>query len=327
MIRRQFLLGAATAVGGLSIETGIAPARAMTADSSSASAMSLAEFIATRRSVDLAFGRIAYTDMGRGEAALFLHGFPLNGFQWRGVIERVASHRRCIAPDMLGLGYTEPAQGQSLAPDAQVNMLIALLDHLKVQSVDLVGNDSGGAVVQLFAVRHPERVRSMLFTNCDVAIDSPPAALRPILELARAGKFGSEFLRNSYEDKQMTRSEKGLGGACYVFRANPTDEMIEAYLGPLSRDPQRAALSDAYALALEENPLAGVEARLRDLRIPARLLWGDADTIFPLRDGEYLAGILAKSQGIRRVEGGKLFFPEEFPDLVAAEAKRLWRIS
>jgi haloalkane dehalogenase len=326
MIRRQFLLGAAAAVSGLSLEAGMSPARAMTADSSSASAMTLAEFTATRRSVDLSFGRIAYTDKGRGEAALFLHGFPLNGFQWRGVIERVASHRRCIAPDMLGLGYTEPARGQSVAPDAQVNMLIALLDHLKVQAVDLVGNDSGGAVVQLFAVRHPERVRSLLFTNCDVAIDSPPAALRPILELAHAGKFGSEFLRNSYEDKQSTRSEKGLGGGCYVFRANPTDEMIEAYLGPLSRDSRRAALSDAYVLGLEDNPLAGIAARLRELRIPARVLWGDADTIFPLRDGEYLAGILAKSQGIRRVEGGKLFFPEEFPDLVAAEAKRLWGI-
>jgi haloalkane dehalogenase len=327
MKRRRFLLSAAAAVGGLSIEAGVVPARTVTPDSSSASQMTLAEFRATRRSVDLSFGRIAYTDKGRGETALFLHGFPLNGFQWRGVIERVASQRRCIAPDMLGLGYTEPALGQSLAPDAQVDMLIALLDHLKIHSVDLVGNDSGGAVVQLFAVRYPERVRSLLFTNCDVETDSPPSALRPIIELARAGKFGSEFLRNSYEDKQLTRSEKGLGGTCYVFRANPTDEMIEAYLGPLSRDPQRAALSDAYVLALEKNPLAGIEARLRDLRIPARLVWGDADTIFPLRDGEYLAGILAKSHGIRRVEGGKLFFPEEFPGLVAAEAKRLWRIS
>ena len=42
-----------------------------------------------------------------GQAALFLHGAPLNGFQWRGAIERLSAHRRCIAPDFMGLGYSE----------------------------------------------------------------------------------------------------------------------------------------------------------------------------------------------------------------------------
>ena len=52
------------------------------------------------------FGRIAYVERGRGAAALLLHGFPLNGFQWRGVIPRLCAQRRCLAPDFLGLGFT-----------------------------------------------------------------------------------------------------------------------------------------------------------------------------------------------------------------------------
>src|SRR5690242_9376468 len=61
-----------------------------------------AAFAAARRFAQTPFGRIAYVERGRGDAALFLHGFPLNGFQWRGALDRLASHRRCVVPDFLG---------------------------------------------------------------------------------------------------------------------------------------------------------------------------------------------------------------------------------
>src|SRR4029450_13283340 len=104
------------------------------------------------------FARIAYVERGTGDAALFLHGFPLNGFQWRGALDRLSAHRRCVAPDFLGLGYTQVAPGQGVAPDAPVAMLVALLDMLSIATVDVVANDSGGAVAQLLVTRHPERV-------------------------------------------------------------------------------------------------------------------------------------------------------------------------
>ena len=71
-------------------------------------------------------------------AALFLHGFPLSSFQWRGAFDRLADERRrCVAADFLGLGFTEVAPGQSCAPNAQVEMLAALLDSLSISTVDL----------------------------------------------------------------------------------------------------------------------------------------------------------------------------------------------
>jgi pimeloyl-ACP methyl ester carboxylesterase len=81
------------------------------------------EFNSARKFVNTSQGRIAHIDKGHGPEALFLHGFPLNSFQWRGVIPRLSAYRRCIAPDFLALGYTEVAAGQSVAPDAQVAML------------------------------------------------------------------------------------------------------------------------------------------------------------------------------------------------------------
>jgi hypothetical protein len=72
----------------------------------------LNRFHASRQFVPTRFGRIAYVERGSGPAALFLHGLPLNGFQWRGSLERLSAHRRCLVPDLIGLGYTE-------APDQQ----------------------------------------------------------------------------------------------------------------------------------------------------------------------------------------------------------------
>src|SRR5262245_11463052 len=79
-----------------------------------------AAWSAARRFAETPFGKIAYVERGSGDAALFLHGFPLNGFQWRGALDRLSAYRRCVAPDLLGLGYCKIADGQSLAPGAAV---------------------------------------------------------------------------------------------------------------------------------------------------------------------------------------------------------------
>jgi haloalkane dehalogenase len=281
-------------------------------------------FQAARRFARTAFGRIAYFERGTGDTALFLHGFPLSGYQWRGALERLSPHRRCVAPDFLGLGRTEVARGQSVGPDAQVAMVAALLDTLSIPSVDLVASDSGGAVAQLFVTRYPKRVRTLLLTNCDAETDSPPPALLPQVALARAGKFVDEVLAPSLADKNFARSAKSIGGACYADPAHPTDAAIEDYFGPLVRSPERKALVHEYLIALEKNPLEGIAAALQRCTVPTRIVWGTADDIFSAESPGYLDRTFGNSRGVRRLEGRKLFWPEELPDVVAEEARRLW---
>lgn len=289
--------------------------------------MNAATFHASRRFAPTPFGKVAYVEHGAGDVALFLHGFPLNGFQWRGALDRLSSHRRCIAPDFLGLGYTEVADGQSFSPDAQVAMLVALLDTLSVSSVDLVASDSGGAVAQLLVTRHPGRVRTLMLTNCDAEIDSPPPALLPVIELAKAGTFVDQWLAPWLADKALARSAEGIGGLCYADPRHPTDEAIEYYFAPLVRSPIRKAQVHAYAVALERNPLEGIEPALQRCTVPTRIVWGTADNIFSSASPDYLDRVFGNSRGVRRVPGAKLFFPEEFPDLIADEARRLWGVS
>lgn len=284
------------------------------------------EFARQRKFADTRFGRIAYIDRGKGDAVLFLHGFPLSSFQWRDVIDRLQTRRRCIAPDFLGLGFTEVAHGQSVAPAAQVVMLATLLDQLSVKSVDIIANDSGGAVAQLFVVRYPERVRTLLLTNCDTEPDSPPPAVMPVIELARNGRFVEEMIVPQVKNPASARTPNGLGGLCYSDPSHPTDEAIEQYLAPMVSSSERKALGDAYAIALAPNPLAGVGAKLKQCKVPTRIVWGTADDIFSKESAAYLDRILSNSKGVRRVPGAKLFFPEEYPELIAEEALKLWTI-
>jgi pimeloyl-ACP methyl ester carboxylesterase len=277
-----------------------------------------------RRTVDLPCGSIAYAERGQGEAALFLHGAPLNGFQWRGALDRLAPHRRCIAPDFMGLGYSQVPERQSVAPAAQVAMLADLLDALHVGKVDIVASDSGGAVAQLFLVRHPDRVRTVLLTNCDTEPNSPPPMIKPVLDMANAGTLADDTAK-WLTDKNLARST--FGAAVYHDPAGFTDANIEYYVAPMVSTPLRRKQYHDFHKALAPNPLAGIEAALRRSTVPVRMVWGASDKIFPVADAAYLDRVFPRSQGIRQVPEGKLFFQEEFPDVIAEEARRLWGVA
>ncbi|TPG08187.1 alpha/beta hydrolase [Rhodanobacter glycinis] len=324
MRRRQFLM-----LTGATFAAGVVGARVSHADTHRGATgagllkpMDAVAFRATRRFAELPFGRIAYVERGLGDAALFLHGAPLNGFQWRGAIDRLSAHRRCVAPDFMGLGYSQIPEHQSLAADAQAGMLAALLDKLAIRKVDIVASDSGGAVAQLFVVRYPERVRTLLLTNCDVEPDSPPPKVKPAIEMARAGTLAGATAQ-WLTDKTLARST--FGAAVYSDPSRFADETIEYYVEPLVSSPLRRAQYHAFHLALEPNPLRGIEKSLKRSTVPVRIVWGASDDIFSQADADYLDRTFPRSRGIRLVPGGKLFFPEEFPEIIAEEARRLWR--
>jgi haloalkane dehalogenase len=323
MRRRDLLAGSVGALLSAAVG-GIGFGQPTSAASPSEDNVAARRYDRERRFAETAVARVAYIDRGTGPAALFLHGFPLSSFQWRGAIERLSAHRRCLALDLMGLGHTEVAPGQSVTPAAQAEMIAAFLDRLAIDQVDLIANDSGGAIAQLFVTKYAQRVRTLLLTNCDVETDSPPAALLPVIELARAGLYPDLWLEPWLQHKDVARSPAGLGGMCYSNPTHPTDAALDQYLRPLVASAERKALVNRYALGLTPNPLQGIAPLLRQCTVPTRIVWGMSDTIFSPRSPDYLAGVLARFTGIRRIRDAKLFFPEEYPDIIAAEARLLW---
>jgi pimeloyl-ACP methyl ester carboxylesterase len=281
-------------------------------------------FARRRRYVATAFGEIAYIQVGHGPAALFLHGFPLNSFQWRDALELLAPHRRCIAPDFLGMGHTRLPAEADMKPETQMRMLVAFLDKLGIGQSDVIANDSGGAVAQLLLARHPQRIRSLLLSNCDTEIECPPKAMEPVIELARHRRYAREWLVPWLQDPKKARSANGIGGMCYVHPTNPTDEAIATYFLPLVETEERLALTDRFAVSLTENSLADTGHLLRNSKVPVGIAWGMADSIFSPKGLEHLSQSVGNLRQVERLDGYKLFWPEERPDVIRDQALKLW---
>src|SRR6266446_3722023 len=128
--------------------------------------MSSQQIPSMTHSVETPSGRISYATAGSGPVALFVHGVLLNKHLWRHQLAKLSDIRRCIAVDLLAHGETEIVPNQDVSVTANGKMLIEVLDALKIDRVDVVGNDSGGGIAQIFAALNPERVRTLTLTNC-----------------------------------------------------------------------------------------------------------------------------------------------------------------
>jgi haloalkane dehalogenase len=330
MMRREFLKGTfgvgASLLSDVAMGLGGGAVVASPFSKFTEGTIDMREFHRIRLYADLPMARVAYIERGKGPVALFLHGFPLNSYQWRGALERLSPYRRCIAADFMGLGYTDAPPNADVSLPAQVEMLAALLDHLKIDEVDLVANDSGGLIAQLFIAKHGARVRSLLLTNCDVDENSPPAAFMPLIQSAKQPGVADRFIVPQVKDKNFARTDKGLGIA-YTHPTQLSDETIDLYFEPLIRTDVRKDQFSRYLLAFEPNLLVPIRSELKTFAKPAHIVWATSDIFFDAKWADWLDHTLPRSRGVKRVEGAKLFFPEEMPDVIAEEALKLWGIS
>jgi pimeloyl-ACP methyl ester carboxylesterase len=264
---------------------------------------------ATRDRVKTASGHIHYTDQGAGPVALFVHGVLLNGHVWRHQLTHLSDLRRCIAVDLLAHGDTEIASDQDVSMAANANMLKEFLDALAVDQVDLVGNDSGGGIAQIFAALYPQRVRSLTLTNCDAHDNWPPEAFKPFLSMAAAGGLRG-VLEAMLADKSVYRSPQALGPA-YEHPDRLSDDTIERYLRPLVRTEQRTHDFQRFLAAFDNAQTVKVEGRLKTLRAPTLIAWGTDDIYFPVKWSRWLAETIPGTRKRVELDGARIFFPEE----------------
>jgi pimeloyl-ACP methyl ester carboxylesterase len=285
--------------------------------------MTESKLSATRNSVETPSGRISYTQQGTGPVALFVHGVLLNGHLWRHQLEDLCDIRRCIAVDLLAHGDTEITPDQDVSVTANARMLKELLDALNIDQVDLVGNDSGGGIAQIFAALNPERVRSLTLTDCDAHDNWPPEAFKPFLAMAAGGGLRGT-IDALLSDKNVYRSAQALGPA-YEHPERVSDDSIETYLRPLVRTERRTIDLQRFLAAFDNRHTLAVEPGLKTLQAPTLIVWGTDDVYFDVKWSHWLADNIPGTRRRIELKGARIFFPEERPAEFNQELRAHWQ--
>lgn len=261
------------------------------------------------RFVEVPSGQIAYTDTGSGPVALFVHGVLMSKHLWRKQIAALSDVRRCIAVDLLAHGETEIQPGQDVSVTANADMLKEVLEELKIDQVDLIGNDSGGGICQIFAARYPEHIRSLTLTNCDTHDNWPPKAFQPFVEATRQGLHAG-LINSMIADKAVYRSPEALGPA-YERPDLVADADIDTYLKPLIKDPDRTRNFQRFVVAFDNVHTVRIEPQLKTLTAPTLIVWGDDDVYFPVSWANWLADTIPGAKPPVVLKGARLFLIEE----------------
>lgn len=275
-----------------------------------------------KKRVETPSGRIAYIEKGAGPVALFVHGVLLNGNLWRNQLDALSDVRRCIAIDLLAHGNTQIDPKQDVSATANAQMIREFLDALRVDRADLIGNDSGGGIAQIFAALNPERVRSLTLTDCDAHDNWPPDAFKPFLEMVAAGGLRAT-LEAMLADKSIYRSAGALGPA-YEHPDRVTDATIETYLRPFLRSDGRLHDLERFLLAFDCRHTLAIERSLRILQAPTLIVWGTDDVYFDLRWSHWLADAIPGTRRRVELQGARIFFPEERAEELNRELRAHW---
>jgi pimeloyl-ACP methyl ester carboxylesterase len=263
--------------------------------------------------------RLHVAEAGTGPPLVLLHGWPQHWWAWRRVLPELAAGRRVLCPDLRGLGWSDAPPGAYAKEDWAADLL-ALLDVLGLERVDLVGHDWGGLVALLAALRAPERMRSV--TAMSIVhpwLRAPRPSPHLLVPLAYQGPLatplvGERLLRHAPE---VVRALIRRGSH---RSARWTTEELDAYARVL-QEPARARASSALYrtfLLREAAALATGRYAARRLRVPALMLTGAADAVVgpPVLEGFEEHADVARTAVVERAGH---FLPEERPDAVLAE--------
>jgi pimeloyl-ACP methyl ester carboxylesterase len=283
--------------------------------------MQLSELNAHRHTATTGFGEISYLDVGAGPTALFVHGIATNAYLWRHVMHALRGQRRCIAIDLPLHGQSPVTAEQDLSLAALAAGLDDFCEVLGLTGVDLVANDTGGAIAQIFAARHPQRLATLTLTNCDTVDNLPPEAFKPMIELAAAGKLAPSAVA-MFANPKAAAQISFASGYEHLDRIDP--DVIRSYLQPCFGTIERARQFERLLVSLDVGDLQAVMPQLGELTVPTLVVWGTGDAFFDVSWAYWLRDTIPGTTRVVTVDGARLFFPEERPNDLVPHLAQHW---
>lgn len=266
-----------------------------------------------RHEIELPAGRIRYREAGQGKPVVFVHGYLVDGRLWDGVVDRLSDRCRCIAPDWpIGSQQIAMKPDADLSPPGIAALIDSFLAALDLDDVTIVGNDSGGAMSQVLATRHPERIGRLVLTNCDTHKNFPPGPFKALVPIAKL-PGGMAALGVPFRIGAVARA------AFRPFTRDPLPaELIASWMEPGLHDP--GVKRDLKKVTSGMNKRYTIEAaeKLKTSDLPVLLTWAPEDRVFSLKYAKRLA---AETPNARLVEipNSRTFVPVDQPERLADE--------
>jgi pimeloyl-ACP methyl ester carboxylesterase len=269
----------------------------------------------------LSQGTIRYRESGEGPPIVFMHGLLVDGQLWRKVTPLLESDFRCIVPDLPLGSHPEPMSANAdLTPPGLARIVADFLEALELEDVVLVGNDTGGAITQITAANHPERIGRVVLTNCDAFENFLPPMFRPMQWAARVPPVLNGLLQGM-RFAPMRRLPNAYGRLIKRdFEGAPTRDWVEPFLsdGEIRRDTVKVlrGIDPRYTFEAAK--------KLRDFDRPTLLAWAVEDRFFKLSYAEKLADTIRGAR-LERIEDSYTFVPEDQPARLAELIARFAR--
>ena len=271
-----------------------------------------------RLDVPTHLGRIPVRLIGEGPAVLCVHGAFVDSRIFDASALLLAGEATVVLPDLLQGAHRHPVPDRSRLHAAGIaDALADVLAAVGLGPAVVVGNDNGGAMSQVLAARHPDRLAGLVLAGCEVLEHFPPRAFAPFVAGARWPATLTGFARLLRVPALLAEP-----GRLNILTARgfgrPYVQEITA--GLLDDRGVRDDLA-AFIRSLRPEVLLRASSRLGHLHGRAEVVWPQHDVFFPARDGRRIAALL--DTRVVWAEGAKTFVPVDRPDLVAAAVRRV----
>ena len=223
------------------------------------------------------------------EPIVCLHGEPTWGYLYRHMIGPLAENNRVVVPDHMGFGKSETPQDREYTLRAHTENLTSLIEHLELTDITFVGQDWGGPIATAYTVRHPERVKRIVFANTLAGYGRvDPASVTPMSESRWFAWIGGGLESGRTEDVLLNLGSTVLSVMKIIGFTNSAavdDTWIRAYSDPFpDRDSAIGGLEfplDAYLGRIRDYVAEGAVGVSDLCAKPAILLEGMEDGAIP----------------------------------------------
>jgi pimeloyl-ACP methyl ester carboxylesterase len=278
------------------------------------------------RQIELSAGTIDYQDTGgEGPAIVLLHGLMMDASLWDGPIAELSGDHRCVAPT-LPLG----AHAHAMNADADLSLagvarLVAeFLDRLDLRDVTLVGNDTGGALVQLLMRSGAPRVGRVVLASCDAFDNFPPGLTGRTLMLT--GRLSPRMF-GLFMQQMRLRMVRRLPIA-FGRLTKRGDAATARWMKPVLSRPEirRDTVRMLRAAAADADLLLATSEHLPDFDRPALVVWAREDRVMPPDHGRRLAELLPQGRLVS-IDDSYTLIPLDQPERLAQVIREFTQVS